>query len=144
MTAEQRAFLDMAVPLAQKEARRAGILASLTLAQAIVESNWGRSILATGGHNYFGIKGDWLGKSITKNTGEYINGQAIRVDAAFRAIQMTKPDLWTTLISCAEVTTQKHGGRKISTRLLMRSLQQGTPQVQHTPIHSSHLSKYTT
>jgi len=38
MTAEQRAFLDMAVPLAQKEARRAGILASLTLAQAIVES----------------------------------------------------------------------------------------------------------
>jgi len=58
----------MAVPLAQKEARRAGILASLTLAQAIVESNWGRSILATGGHNYFGIKGDWLGKSITKNT----------------------------------------------------------------------------
>lgn len=84
MTAEQLAFLVFAVPLAQREARRAGILASLTLAQAIIESDWGRSILATKGFNYFGIKGDFLGQSITKNTGEYINGQAIRVVAAFR------------------------------------------------------------
>lgn len=82
--AEQKAFLDLIVPLAQKEARRAGILASLTIAQAIVESDWGRSILATQGFNFFGIKGDYLGQSVVKNTAEYYNDKYERIDAAFR------------------------------------------------------------
>ena len=85
MTAEQAAFLAWAVPLAQAEARRTGIPAHLTLAQGVVESASGTSILATKGHNYFGIKGDYLGQSIVKNTGEVRNGQAVREDAAFRA-----------------------------------------------------------
>jgi len=85
MTAEQQKFLDMAVPLAQREAKRAGILASVTIAQAIIESDWGRSVLATRGHNYFGIKGDYLGNSIDKTTGEFVNGQAIRIVAKFRS-----------------------------------------------------------
>lgn len=78
-------FLAWAVPLAQAEARRSGIPVHLTLAQGIVESASGTSILATKGHNYFGIKGDYLGQSIVKNTGEVYNGQAVRINAAFRA-----------------------------------------------------------
>lgn len=104
MTAEQKAFLDMAVPLAQKEARRAGILASLTLAQAIVESDWGRSVLATGGHNYFGIKGDYLGKYITKNTAEFYNGKYERIDAAFRAY----PDAETGFMDHSNFLRRSH------------------------------------
>lgn len=91
MTTEKQAFLDKIVPLAQLEAKRSGILASLTIAQAIVESDWGRSILATKGFNFFGIKGDYLGKYIVKNTGEFRNGAAVREDAAFRAY----PDIET-------------------------------------------------
>ncbi len=42
------------------EMERTGIPASLTLAQAILESGWGRSDLAIEAHNFFGIKQrDW-------------------------------------------------------------------------------------
>lgn len=104
MTAEQQAFIDKLLPQAQKEAKRAGIPASLTLAQAIIESDWGRSILATKGYNFFGIKGDYLGNSITKNTGEFIGGQAIRVDAAFRSY----PDLITGLQDHSNFLRRSH------------------------------------
>ena len=43
-------------PQASDAQRRTGIPASVTLAQAALESNWGKSKLATEGHNLFGIK----------------------------------------------------------------------------------------
>ena len=52
--------------LAVSEMRRTGIPASITLAQGMLESNYGRSTLATKGNNHFGIKchSDWKGKKI--------------------------------------------------------------------------------
>ena len=52
--------------LAVSEMRRTGIPASITLAQGMLESNYGRSTLATQGNNHFGIKchSDWKGKKI--------------------------------------------------------------------------------
>ncbi len=46
--------------------RRTGIPASITLAQGMLESNYGRSTLATKGNNHFGIKchNDWRGEKI--------------------------------------------------------------------------------
>ena len=46
--------------------RRTGIPASITLAQGMLESNYGRSTLATKGNNHFGIKchSDWRGEKI--------------------------------------------------------------------------------
>lgn len=44
---EQRKFLAMVGPLAQADMQKSGILASLTIAQAILESGWGTSELAT-------------------------------------------------------------------------------------------------
>ena len=45
--------------LAVSEMRRTGIPASITLVQGMLESNYGRSTLATEGNNHFGIKCPW-------------------------------------------------------------------------------------
>jgi len=52
--------------LAVSEMRRTGIPASITLAQGMLESNYGRSTLATEANNHFGIKchNDWRGEKI--------------------------------------------------------------------------------
>jgi hypothetical protein len=54
ITPEQ--FLKAAVPGAQRGWREFGVPASVTIAQAILESGWGRSGLASVDRNYFGIK----------------------------------------------------------------------------------------
>lgn len=61
-----------------------GVLPSVTVAQAILESGWGQSRLATDGHNLFGIKGSYNGQSITMQTAEYGGGGYYYVNAAFR------------------------------------------------------------
>jgi len=49
-------FIAAAVPGAQQGWRQYGVPPSVTIAQAIVESGWGRSGLAVNHRNYFGIK----------------------------------------------------------------------------------------
>lgn len=61
-----------------------GVLPSVTAAQAITESAWGQSGLATEGHNLFGIKGSYNGQSITMRTAEYGGGGYYYINAAFR------------------------------------------------------------
>jgi flagellum-specific peptidoglycan hydrolase FlgJ len=52
----ERAYLDTHAELAIREMQNYGIPASITLAQALVESDAGRSVLATRANNHFGIK----------------------------------------------------------------------------------------
>lgn len=63
-----------------------GILASLTAAQALIESNKGNSGLAQKANNLFGIKANkaWKGDYVTMPTKEWVNGQYITVNAKFR------------------------------------------------------------
>lgn len=70
-SAQQQAFLSSAVPMAQKAASQYGVYTSVMLAQAILESAWGTSTLATQGHNLFGIKGDYNGSYVTMPTAEW-------------------------------------------------------------------------
>ena len=49
-------FIAAAVPGAQQGWREYGVPPSVTIAQAILESGWGRSSLASVDRNYFGIK----------------------------------------------------------------------------------------
>jgi len=58
-------YLNRYSALAVSEMKRTGIPASITLAQGMVESNYGRSTLARKGNNHFGIKchSDWKGGS---------------------------------------------------------------------------------
>jgi len=78
-------FIEEIGRLAKEDMKKSKILASLTIAQAILESNWGRSALAQAPNfNLFGIKGDYRGSYCTFNTQEYINGQWCTVQASFR------------------------------------------------------------
>ena len=64
-----------------------GILASVSAAQAALESGWGTSKLATEGKNLFGIKssGDWTGRTVAMPTKEWDGSKYIEIMATWRA-----------------------------------------------------------
>ena len=83
-------FIATMLPMAQKAAERIGVDARYLVAQAALETGWGKSIIRQqdGGssHNLFGIKATgWQGASATVMTTEYVNGKATREKAGFRA-----------------------------------------------------------
>ncbi|HET7267201.1 MAG TPA: flagellar assembly peptidoglycan hydrolase FlgJ [Oleiagrimonas sp.] len=84
-------FVKQFAHAAYTAAKVSGVSPLLILAQAALETGWGRhDIAAQGGrdsHNLFGIKAgsDWQGRTTTVATHEYRNGDMIRVDASFRA-----------------------------------------------------------
>lgn len=61
-----RDYIDTYKDLAISEMKRTGIPASITLAQGMIESDFGRSRLAVEANNHFGIKchNDWTGQTI--------------------------------------------------------------------------------
>ncbi len=80
----QQAFISQVAPGAIAAQRRYGVPAAVTIAQAIDESGWGQSELATRDHNLFGIKGTGPAGTNVLTTREYENGQWVTVDAGFR------------------------------------------------------------
>jgi LysM repeat protein len=78
------AFMDKMAADAIKSQRETGVPASVTLAQAALESGWGKSGLSTQGNNFFGIKGKGPAGSVTMPTKEFLNGKWVTVDAPFR------------------------------------------------------------
>lgn len=75
---------------AQAASRRSGVPAELILAQAALETGWGRHRITTAdgadSHNLFGIKAGhgWHGASTEARTHEYINGQPTPATERFR------------------------------------------------------------
>src|SRR6185312_10540687 len=76
-------FINLVAPGAVAAQQRYGVPASVTIAQAIEESAWGRSSLAAQYHNLFGIKGTGPAGSVTLPTQEYQNGSWVTTDAHF-------------------------------------------------------------
>ena len=81
--------------MAKADMAKRGICAAVTVAQAILESGWGKSDLAVKAKNIFGMKcslsgntwpgSSWDGKSsYNKSTGEYYSGSYTSVKADFR------------------------------------------------------------
>lgn len=64
-----RAYIERYRDLAISEMKRTGVPASITLAQGMIESDFGRSRLAREANNHFGIKchNDWTGSTIYHN-----------------------------------------------------------------------------
>lgn len=90
-TAAQQAFVDRLLPAAITAESRTGIPAHFMVAQAALETGWGRSVprLTNGGSsfNIFGIKagGTWSGPTVAATTTEVIGGKAQARVESFRA-----------------------------------------------------------
>jgi len=87
MTVEQQKFIDKIATSAVKGWQEKKILPSLCLAQAALESNWGKSGLSVSANNLFGYTPGtaWKGKVYAGNTFEYINGVRTPMVRNFRA-----------------------------------------------------------
>ena len=93
-----QAFFDRMVPLAVADMKKSGVLASVTLAQAILESGWGTQELAVNANNFFGMKTQlsgntwpgsaWNGEVYEKETAEQReDGSYYTIVAPFRKYQ---------------------------------------------------------
>lgn len=82
-------FIAAVGEAARRSQKTTGVPASVSVAQAILESDWGRSRLTRQGNNLFGIKA--LGSSsgpagvVTLATWEHLNGGDVVVQAPFKA-----------------------------------------------------------
>ena len=85
MTKAQAAFIATLAPAAQQAQKEFGIPASITIAQAILESGWGKTRLAADYNNFFGIKQvDGEDSAyVAFATHEYIRGAYEVVNAKF-------------------------------------------------------------
>ena len=86
-------FIETIGALAHADMQQSGVLASVTTAQAILESASGTSVLAIYAGNLFGMKATlsgnnwpsvWSGATYKKETKEYINNSFVSVYADFR------------------------------------------------------------
>lgn len=63
----RQAYIDKYAEAAMEQMRRYGIPASITLAQGIIESGDGKSVLAQEANNHFGIKGTFHGQYMLRD-----------------------------------------------------------------------------
>lgn len=88
MTQEQKKFIERVGALAAADMQKSGVLASMTIAQAILESGWGKSGLTVKGNALFGIKAgtSWTGAVYSGKTQECYDGVTFTtVTGLFRA-----------------------------------------------------------
>jgi flagellar protein FlgJ len=91
MTQSAGEFVDQVLPSIRTAAQALGLNPLVLLAQAALETGWGKRMARTADGNpslnLFGIKADdtWVGARAAANTLEYIGGVATQRQAAFRA-----------------------------------------------------------
>lgn len=84
-------FVAAMMPMAQEAAEKIGVDAKVLVAQAALETGWGKSIIkqsdGSSSYNLFGIKshGAWQGESAKVTTTEFREGQAVKEKASFRS-----------------------------------------------------------
>ena len=84
-------FVTELMPVAEKVAKESGIDPKLMVAQAALETGWGRHMIEGDGNepsfNLFGIKADsrWSGDAVTITTTEFRGGVPMKERADFRA-----------------------------------------------------------
>ncbi len=84
-------FIEMLWPHAVNAGKRLGLVPEVLIAQAALETGWGRYTIQTSrgdsSYNFFGIKADsrWQGRRVRKPSLEYQDGIAVRKPAVFRA-----------------------------------------------------------
>ncbi len=84
-------FVKTLLPEARKAARALGVDPKLLIAQAALETGWGKKIIhhpnGRNSHNLFNIKAGrtWEGERVKVGTLEYVDGVAVKKQADFRA-----------------------------------------------------------
>lgn len=76
-------FIKAIAPAAQQEQKKYHIPASIIIAQAGTESNWGRSKLAYKYNNLFGMKANKNDARVRMYTTEHLNGKDVQVKQYF-------------------------------------------------------------
>ncbi len=89
---DPQAFISALLPLARRAAARLGVAPEVLVAQAALETGWGRFVIrdpeGRSSHNLFNIKAgsDWPGGTVVKSTLEFdAGGTPYRERARFRA-----------------------------------------------------------
>ncbi|WP_028694553.1 flagellar assembly peptidoglycan hydrolase FlgJ [Pseudomonas cremoricolorata] len=84
-------FVRTMLPMAEEAAKRIGIDPRYLVAQAALETGWGKSVMrnsdGSSSHNLFGIKatGKWQGGEASAITSEFRDGKFVKERAAFRS-----------------------------------------------------------
>ncbi|MEA1031642.1 flagellar assembly peptidoglycan hydrolase FlgJ [Pseudomonas sp. N-137] len=84
-------FVDAMLPMAKEAADRIGVDPRYLVAQAALETGWGKSVMrqpdGSSSHNLFGIKAskNWTGDSARAITSEFRNGEMVKETAQFRS-----------------------------------------------------------
>ncbi|WDH54897.1 flagellar assembly peptidoglycan hydrolase FlgJ [Pseudomonas chlororaphis] len=84
-------FVATMLPMAQQAADRIGVDPRYLVAQAALETGWGKSVMrqqdGSSSHNLFGIKAgsSWKGDQARAITSEFRNGQMVKETAEFRS-----------------------------------------------------------
>lgn len=81
---QHKAFIKEIGPIAKEVDREFELLPSITIAQACLESDYGKSSLSQKYNNLFGVKGNNPNTSAVLTTKEYVKGKWIIVKARFQ------------------------------------------------------------
>ncbi|WP_338582401.1 flagellar assembly peptidoglycan hydrolase FlgJ [Pseudomonas sp. MAG733B] len=89
-------FVNTMLPMAKEAADRIGVDPRYLVAQAALETGWGKSVMraqdGSSSHNLFGIKAssNWQGNSARAITSEFRNGEMVKETAEFRSYDSYK------------------------------------------------------
>ncbi|MHC8390939.1 flagellar assembly peptidoglycan hydrolase FlgJ [Pseudomonas sp. MDT2-39-1] len=89
-------FVNTMLPMAKEAADRIGVDPRYLVAQAALETGWGKSVMraqdGSSSHNLFGIKASssWKGESARAITSEFRNGEMVKETAQFRSYDSYK------------------------------------------------------
>ncbi|MGV8886554.1 MAG: flagellar assembly peptidoglycan hydrolase FlgJ [Pseudomonas sp.] len=89
-------FVNTMLPMAKEAAERIGVDPRYLVAQAALETGWGKSVMraqdGSSSHNLFGIKAssNWKGESARAITSEFRNGEMVKETAQFRSYDSYK------------------------------------------------------
>ncbi len=112
---QAKSFIASILPSVQTAAKQLGVAPVAILAQAALETGWGRHIP---GNNVFGVKagGGWIGGTVQKLTREFQNGVASVGTAAFRAYQNVADSVenYAALLSRPRYQSARGQGNDIS------------------------------
>ena len=106
-------FIADIAPAAQQMQANYGVHASISIAQAILESDWGESELSAVYNNLYGMKGDNPENTVRLMTSEYYNGEWVTIQAnrsrTTRCCSSTVPlgIQINTLLFCRQPLTRK-------------------------------------